>query len=57
MTTATEPHFPEDLDKVRVEIALPSALMARLDREAKRLGITQQALVLTVVADRLDAAA
>ena len=57
MTNATEPHFPEDLDKVRVEIALPSALMARLDREAKRLGITQQALVLTVVADRLDAAA
>ena len=46
-----------DLVKVRVGFELPHSLVAGLDREAKRRGITRQALIKMWLADRLDAAA
>ena len=46
-----------DLVKVRVGFDLPVFLIAGLDREAKRRGITRQALIKMWLADRLDAAA
>lgn len=41
----------------RVNVDFPQWMIAGLDREAKRLGITRQALIKTWVAARLDAAA
>lgn len=41
----------------RVNVDFPQWMVAGLDREAKRLGITRQALIKTWVAARLDAAA
>ncbi len=41
----------------RVNVDFPQWMVNSLDREAKRLGITRQALIKTWVADRLDAAA
>ena len=41
----------------RVNIDFPQWMVNGLDREAKRLGITRQALIKTWVANKLDAAA
>lgn len=41
----------------RVNVDFPQWMVLKLDREAKRRGITRQALIKTWVADRLDAAA
>ncbi len=45
------------LESKRVNVDFPQWMVARLDREAKRRGITRQALIKTWVADKLDAAA
>ena len=45
------------LEPKRVNVDFPQWMVAGLDREAKRRGITRQALIKTWVADRLDAAA
>ena len=45
------------LEPKRVNVDFPQWMVARLDREAKRRGITRQALIKVWVADRLDAAA
>ena len=47
----------DEFAKVRVAFDLPDSLIAGLDREAKRRGITRQALIKMWLADRLDAAA
>jgi hypothetical protein len=41
----------------RVNVDFPQWMVMKLDREAKRLGITRQALIKTWVADRIDKAA
>lgn len=41
----------------RVNVDFPQWMIAGLDREAKRRGITRQALIKTWLADKLDAAA
>ena len=41
----------------RVNVDFPQWMVNSLDREAKRLGITRQALIKTWVADRIDRAA
>ncbi len=41
----------------RVNVDFPQWMVLKLDREAKRRGITRQALIKTWVADRLDTAA
>ncbi len=41
----------------RVNVDFPQWMVAKLDLEARRLGITRQALIKTWVAARLDAAA
>ena len=51
-TSRTPPVQPK-----RVNVDFPVWMVAGLDREAKRRGITRQALIKTWVADRLDAAA
>lgn len=43
--------------RVRVGLNLPNAMVARLDAEAKRRGVTRQALIKMWVSDRLDRAA
>jgi hypothetical protein len=45
------------LEPKRVNVDFPQWMVIQLDREAKRLGITRQALIKTWVADRLDRAA
>jgi len=45
----------EDMKRVNVDV--PEWMVTRLDAEAKRRGITRQALIETWLADRLDAAA
>jgi hypothetical protein len=45
------------LEAKRVNVDFPQWMVAGLDREAKRLGITRQALIKTWVAARLDTAA
>jgi len=45
------------LEPKRVNVDFPQWMVAKLDREAKRLGITRQALIKTWLADRLDTAA
>ena len=45
------------LEPKRVNVDFPQWMVAGLDREAKRRGITRQALIKTWVADRLDAVA
>lgn len=44
------------LEKRRVNLDLPQSLVNRLDYEAKRRGVTRQALIKMWIADRLDAA-
>jgi hypothetical protein len=41
----------------RVNVDFPLAMVMKLDREAKRRGISRQALIKVWVSDRLDAAA
>jgi len=41
----------------RVNVDFPEWMVARLDREAKRRGVTRQALIKIWLAERLDAAA
>ncbi len=45
------------LEAKRVNVDFPQWMIAGLDREAKRRGITRQALIKTWLADKLDAAA
>ena len=45
------------LEARRVNVDFPRWMIAGLDREAKRRGITRQALIKTWLADKLDAAA
>ena len=49
-------HRPALVPK-RVNVDFPQWMVAGLDREAKRRGITRQALIKMWLADRLDAAA
>lgn len=37
----------------RVNVDFPAWVVARLDREARRLGVTRQSLIKTWIADRL----
>ena len=46
-----------NLEPKRVNVDFPQWMVAGLDREAKRRGITRQALIKMWLADRLDAAA
>lgn len=46
-----------NLEVKRVNVDFPQWMVAGLDREAKRRGITRQALIKMWLADRLDAAA
>jgi len=41
----------------RVNVDFPEGMVVRLDTEAKRRGVTRQALIKMWLADRLDAAA
>ena len=41
----------------RVNVDFPFWMVNRLDREAKRLGITRQAVIKSWIGERLDAAA
>jgi len=41
------------LEPKRVNVDFPSWMVAGLDREAKRLGITRQALIKTWIAEKL----
>lgn len=41
----------------RVNLDIPQWMIARLDREAKRRGVTRQALIKMWLSDRLDRAA
>jgi hypothetical protein len=45
------------LEARRVNVDFPQWMIASLDREAKRRGVTRQALIKMWIADRLDAAA
>jgi len=45
------------LEIKRVNVDFPQWMIARLDAEAKRRGVTRQALIKMWLADRLDAAA
>ena len=46
-----------ELEIKRVNVDFPQWMIARLDTEAKRRGVTRQALIKMWLADRLDAAA
>ena len=46
-----------DLKRVRAGFHLPTEMVARLDAEAKRRGVTRQALIKMWLAERLDRAA
>jgi hypothetical protein len=45
------------LETRRVNVDFPQWIIERLDREAKRRGVTRQALIKMWVSDRLDRAA
>jgi hypothetical protein len=45
------------LELKRVNVDFPQWMIARLDREAKRRGVTRQALIKMWLSDRLDQAA
>jgi hypothetical protein len=45
------------LEAKRVNVDFPQWMVARLDSEARRRGVTRQALIKMWLADRLDAAA
>ena len=46
-----------NLEIKRVNVDFPQWMIAGLDREAKRRGVTRQALIKMWLADRLDSAA
>ena len=46
-----------NLETKRVNVDIPKWMIARLDAEAKRRGVSRQALIKMWLADRLDAAA
>ena len=52
-SSATRP----GLEVKRVNVDFPQWMVARLDAEAKRRGVTRQALIKMWLADRIDAAA
>lgn len=52
LSTATRPN----LSPKRVNVDFPAWMVARLDRQADRLGISRQALIKMWLADRLGAA-
>lgn len=43
-----------NLDIKRVSVDFPAWMVDGLDREAKRLGVTRQALIKTLIARQLD---
>jgi len=43
-----------DLDPKRVNVDFPSWMVKSLDREAKRIGVTRQALIKLWLAERLE---
>jgi hypothetical protein len=45
------------LEAKRVNVDFPQWMVAKLDREAKRRGVTRQALIKMWISDRLDTAA
>lgn len=45
------------LESKRVNVDFPQWMVAKLDREATRRGVTRQGLIKMWLADRLDAAA
>ncbi|TAK35056.1 MAG: CopG family transcriptional regulator [Chloroflexota bacterium] len=42
------------LEQQRVNVDFPSWMVERLDREAKRLGVTRQSVIKIWIADRLE---
>jgi len=42
------------LEQRRVNVDFPSWMVAALDREAKRLGVTRQSIIKVWIADRLE---
>jgi hypothetical protein len=55
---AVPEHLTEgQLRRVRVGFNLPIGMVAGLDREARRRGVTRQALIKMWLSDRLDRAA
>lgn len=42
------------LEQRRVNVDFPSWMIAALDREAKRLGVTRQSIIKVWIADRLE---
>lgn len=45
------------LESKRVNVDMPQHMIAKLDKHAKRRGVTRQALIKMWLADRLDSAA
>jgi hypothetical protein len=43
-----------DLEQRRVNVDFPAWMIDALDREARRLGVTRQAVIKTWIADRLE---
>ena len=55
---AVQEHLTEaQLKRVRIGLNLPGGIVERLDAEAKRRGVTRQALIKMWLSDRLDHAA
>jgi len=52
----SKPHRP-NLELKRVNVDFPAWVVEALDREARRLGVTRQALVKLWIAERLERAA
>ena len=50
LSTATRPNR----DVKRVNVDFPSWMVASLDREARRLGVTRQSVIKMWIAERLD---
>jgi hypothetical protein len=47
--------YRPNLEPKRVNVDFPSWMVARLDGEAQRLGVTRQALIKMWIAERLEA--
>ena len=54
---ARRPGREPGLEPKRVNVDFPQWMIAGLDREAKRRGVTRQALIKMWISDRLDATA
>lgn len=46
-----------ELEQKRVNVDFPAWMVHKLDREAKRLGVTRQSIIKMWLAERLDEAA